>query len=931
MLDTAKIDSNSGTADIKVSDESKAGVSSPQMDGVPVTIDYYYRDDAESDYTKATTETVTKYSIAGATITSQYAFNTFGEDRTDYTLDKVTLADHDITADTLEDDATYTIVPTTGLTIGVYYTAEDTTPPTPTTVTVTYKNDVTTDTPVTKTGVAKGNYTLLDRNATEFSGWTKYDTTKYEFKGWKVEGTTDAEVLTSLTYNLTADTTFVAVYGAIVLPPTGGTKIYYEQPEGVAGAKVTDSTTSTSYTLLYRTNEVFKDWDTPEGYEFDCWVLEDEEYAGGDAYTVKESVTFVAKYKIKEQTPTTGFTVKYEFKYALGAYNYKTYTWPDTIASGSKHKLQSLDEIGTKGSIDDIDDTGFVGWYDKDDSTKHIYNAGDKVTITKDTTFVAVYSDDVVTVTYKQPDGWSGVAGDPVEIKVFKSSEYTLLGWDDVAALAADKNLTNWTKDGRYFVGWDDNGKIWDEDGTFSTGFASDRTFEAQYLQVNIVYQQPEPESDYPGDNVFNEKCIVTENADGSVAVTLANYNAIVTESKELADKDDTLVAWSKPSNRNFSGWSVTETSDRDPIEPEGSAEEKDLNIKDAQKVKKDLGVTPSAGSALYLGGADYPISAEKLDKIRENDGILWLEAVANYEKSGGSHVIYYTLDFDSNGGSSIDSITAAGGTVIDVDKYIPTKKGYDFKGWYYDEKLKNPVGSSLGLTSSMTIYAKWSEKETNEDGTPSDLNSKDHIKYVVGYPDGYVRPNNFVTRAETASMLYRLLTDERRAEVQTFTNNFSDVAADAWYVEPASSMYKGGYIAGYEDGTFGGDRNITRAEFVSMLVRFIGTDEGVMNFTDVPKSHWAYENIAIATAQGWISGYSDGTFKPDQAITRAEAMSIINRVLNRGVNASSNISGFKAWPDNYSNAWYYYDVIEATNSHDYTGERPSENWSNVK
>lgn len=274
--------------------------------------------------------------------------------------------------------------------------------------------------------------------------------------------------------------------------------------------------------------------------------------------------------------------------------------------------------------------------------------------------------------------------------------------------------------------------------------------------------------------------------------------------------------------------------------------------------------------------------------------------------------------------------LPAPGGTIVDLDEYVPVRKGYNFQGWYTDEKLTNKV-TSVTLTENMKVYAKWSAKTVDEDGTPSDLNSKDHIKYVVGYPDGYVRPNNFVTRAETASMLYRLLTDERRNEVRTTTNNFVDVTPNAWYNEPASSMYKGGYIAGYKDGTFGGNKNITRAEFVSMLVRFLGEDQGSMSFTDVPQNHWAAKDIAIAASQGWVAGYSDGTFKPNQPITRAEAMSIINRVLNRGVNEKSNIMGFKIWPDNYSNAWYYYDVIEATNAHDYTGSRPSENWSNVR
>lgn len=259
----------------------------------------------------------------------------------------------------------------------------------------------------------------------------------------------------------------------------------------------------------------------------------------------------------------------------------------------------------------------------------------------------------------------------------------------------------------------------------------------------------------------------------------------------------------------------------------------------------------------------------------------------------------------------------------------------------YYQE-LTAPEGYILNsdkigieksdLTTSQTTAKKKAETVRNyPQNAPADLNGDDHVAYVHGYTDGTVKPNNNVTRAETATMLYRLLTESRRNEIQTANNSFSDVSTDDWYNESVSTMANGKYITGYPDGTFGGNKNITRAEFVAMLVRFIGVQNEDCSFTDVSRDYWAYGCIATATKAGWIAGYTDGTFKPEQPITRAEAMTIINRVLNRGVNEKSELMNFRVWPDNDPSAWYYYEVIEASNEHEYTGSRPSENWTSLR
>lgn len=213
----------------------------------------------------------------------------------------------------------------------------------------------------------------------------------------------------------------------------------------------------------------------------------------------------------------------------------------------------------------------------------------------------------------------------------------------------------------------------------------------------------------------------------------------------------------------------------------------------------------------------------------------------------------------------------------------------------------------------------------------PKDLNSVDHILYIVGYPDGSVRPNGNITRAEVTSAFYRLLTAQRRDAIFTSANSYTDVSASRWFNKAVSSMTNGKYVTGYPDGSFGGNRPITRAEFVAIAARFMAAQSGNVSFTDVSADNWAYQYISTAVSYGWVNGYPDGAFRPDQPITRAEAMTIINRMLNRGVDASGVLPGIIVWPDNPKDAWYYFEVVEATNHHAYTGARPSETWTSLQ
>ena len=203
-------------------------------------------------------------------------------------------------------------------------------------------------------------------------------------------------------------------------------------------------------------------------------------------------------------------------------------------------------------------------------------------------------------------------------------------------------------------------------------------------------------------------------------------------------------------------------------------------------------------------------------------------------------------------------------------------------------------------------------------DDVPTGLNGKDHYAYVVGYPDGMVYPQKNITRAEVATIFFRLLEDETREANMTKSNGYNDMKDGAWYTCAVSTLSKMGIIKGYEDGSFKPDASISRAEFAAIAARFDPDgDKTPATFSDV-SSHWAKDEISIAANHGWIKGYEDGSFKPDQKITRAETMTLVNRVLKRLPETKDDLhKDMKTWPDNQNeSAWFYLAVQEATNSH---------------
>ncbi len=295
------------------------------------------------------------------------------------------------------------------------------------------------------------------------------------------------------------------------------------------------------------------------------------------------------------------------------------------------------------------------------------------------------------------------------------------------------------------------------------------------------------------------------------------------------------------------------------------------------------------------------------------------------YSSGGGSSSSKYTLHYESNGGTSYKDESYSSGTTVTLDK-APVRESYTFTGWYTDKALTDKI-TNVKMTGNKTVYAGW--KAT---GVPDMLNGDDHYAYVVGYSDGTVRPNANISRAEVATIFFRLLKEEVRDGNLTAENIFADVTNGQWHNKAVSTMAKLGIVKGRRADSFDPDASITRAEFAAICARFNTKPvENSGSFSDI-SGHWAENEIERAAAFGWISGYPDGTFRPDARITRAEAMTMINRVLCRMPQSESDLlDSMVTWPDNKPSDWHYLAVQEATNSHDFNRQgEVGESWTKL-
>lgn len=284
-----------------------------------------------------------------------------------------------------------------------------------------------------------------------------------------------------------------------------------------------------------------------------------------------------------------------------------------------------------------------------------------------------------------------------------------------------------------------------------------------------------------------------------------------------------------------------------------------------------------------------------------------------------------YTLTFttDANGVVTVAGITPDNGTTETDNGKITFHNIYTYKRHHSSDDGGNGGKKDENPTVEIT------------DDDALGLNDTDHFAYIVGYGNGEVRPQNSITRAEVAAIFFRLLEDDVRDANYTRQNKFTDVSNDAWYCSAVSTLSAMGIISGYPDATFRPNASITRAEFAAIATRFdVNGDKTPVSFSDIA-GHWAKDEIAVAANNGWVNGYEDGSFRPQNKITRAETMSLVNRVLNRRPETAEDLlENMTKWTDNAdTNAWYYLAVQEATNSHYYEYKENSqyEKWTELR
>lgn len=286
----------------------------------------------------------------------------------------------------------------------------------------------------------------------------------------------------------------------------------------------------------------------------------------------------------------------------------------------------------------------------------------------------------------------------------------------------------------------------------------------------------------------------------------------------------------------------------------------------------------------------------------------------------GGGVTTKYTVSFKTTDGIVLDTIQKASGSTLALSAYTFAKEGYKFDGWYTDKNLTDKV-TSVKIDKDITLYAKWVEAPQEQQGgnRPSILTDVHHA-YIVGRENNLVAPQENITRAEVATIFFRLLTDEIRNDYYSKENTFDDVNLEDWFNTAVSTLTNIGIISGRSDTQFAPNAYITRSEFATIAARFSkGEYDGETMFTDI-SGHWAESYINRAAFLGWIVG-DNGLFRPDDFITRAEAMTLTNRVLGRQPESIDDIltDDMVKFIDNADvNAWYYLAIQEATNSHDY-------------
>lgn len=723
-----------------------------------------------------------------------------------------------------------------------------------------------------------------------------------------------------------------------------------------------------------------------QNYKFLGWVYENELLKEGS--TIKapnKDITLTAKWEKKP--------VVYKVNYDWGTFAPSDQTCPTNGNSYETEAAVPMDTTFNSNSTSNANNGEqkglwtFSGWT-KDATIQTNY--GDDV-ITKTITYKGTWTFEAkpITTTYKVVYKWDG--GDGVPEGVTLPTDSTSYDSETAAKNAVDKNFTSAStsnakkgdKEGLWkFSGWTPSDPVdsTTEENTEVITFTGRWTFVEKVVNVTYNWGNDVPSdvvSRKPADTAYNsvdaakadmdktftsastsnapkgniagswtfsgwaEK--ITTSPDGNtvlIALT-GSWNFTPSEIKTITGVLNTLVWKSFTAQYNYSTeGTFTAIAKVMPVHPEinsyaaevDESSDNNTNTPGTDNAKTFTGtVTLKTGETKAF---DFSAKDKMADVLTPNTRYT---VRVSEDKGDLSKVTYdttkYILGFETDGNAVVDYIWIA--KEKDSENDHPELEPVEgttitFHNIYtYKRHHSSSDGGNGG--------GKKEEKPTVEikDDDALGLNNTDHFAYIVGYGNGEVRPQNSITRAEVAAIFFRLLEDDVRDANYTRQNKFTDVSNDAWYCSAVSTLSAMGIISGYPDATFRPNASITRAEFAAIATRFdVNGDKTPASFNDIA-GHWAKDEIAVAANNGWVNGYEDGSFRPQNKITRAETMSLVNRVLNRKPETAEDLlENMTKWTDNAdTNAWYYLAVQEATNSHYYEYKENSqyEKWTELR
>ena len=693
----------------------------------------------------------------------------------------------------------------------------------------------------------------------------------YRFKGWKLAGTADTALVDPKERAVTADVTYIAVFE----PVTRQYTVTWKNSDDAVDPLDTQAVNYNGYPTKDPKDQASKASDAQYTYEFAGWKLAgtaDTALVDPTTIAVVKDVTYIAVFK----PITRQYTV----------------TWKNADDAVNSLATEKVD-YNNKPTKDPRDKAS------KASDAQYTYEfAGWKLAGTADTALV-----DPTTI---------AVVKDVTYIAVFKpiTRQYTVTYYIDGKKQGDEETYNygtrvkirdNAVKEGHTFSGWKIGNEAAKEFNIKSNviiqGFFTQNTqhytinkhfYNEKDVEVKVENGKTKTGNEYALVAELYKNDAVNQTVDGKTYVYVPGLTK-VTDNLEKLTKDVTIDLYYYLDVKG--GEKPDETGNGTP-----DAWEYRLAFK---VVNGEWNNGGNADIVVYVPFKDYK-TGKTLKYVVVP--ITSIPAVGDKPNSG-----YRAGSWDT---------TPVGNAKVEKDTVFT----------YTYAKKSSSGGGGGGGSHKPTV--------TIPDNVPTGLNGDDHYAYIVGYPDSTVRPQNGITRAEVATIFFRLLTDETRNANSTKSNSYSDVAAGAWYNHAVSTLSAMGIVKGDSQGKFNPNAPITRAEFAAIAARFDDkANTTAVDFSDIA-SHWAKDEISAAANNGWINGYTDGTFRPNNKITRAEAMTLVNRVLKRLPETAEDLhNDMIKWSDNSdTSAWYYLAVQEATNSHYYDiKENKHEKWSKLR